>query len=411
MSDTTIVDAQRYREVMGHYPTGVAVVTGTSVIGEPIGMVVGTFTSVSIDPPLVAFMPTAASGTYALMKDSDAYCINVLAHDQRELCGFMAVPRPGKFEDIEWEKSALGAPMLKDVVARVHGRTQQVVEAGDHLIVLIAVQDMEIVRPVTPLLFFQGGYGGFNPVGLTARGDANLIAAIRVAEIARPQIERLARTFGCESAVLVAANEHELTTAASAYGGRAEVQEPLGERIPLMPPLGEAYVAWLGPEAQQKWLDRAASRDPEVRTGYEQRLADVRARGYSFSRTRPDDALQYADLRAAMQEYAEGELTPARQRAVSGVITEASSFFVSCEIEEDETYDLGSVVVPVLAGDGTPAMCLRLTQLPREVPGRQVLEWVAALEFAAGSVARELQGHGKPELDDYRTTLLGDFMM
>lgn len=411
MSDTRAVDAMRYREVMGHYPTGVAVVTGTSPENTPVGMVVGTFTAVSLDPPLVAFMPTSTSGTFALMRNSPAFCINVLAHDQRELCGFMAVPRPGKFDEITWEPSPWGAPMLDDVVARIHGRIHEVIEAGDHLIVLLAVADMEIVRPVTPLLFFQGGYGGFNPVGLTARGDADLIAAIRVAETARPQIERLARTFACESAVLVAVNDHELTTAASAYGGSAEVQEPLGERIPLMPPLGEAYVAWLGEEQQKEWLKRAASQEPEVIEKYVQRLADVRARGYSFSRTRVDDALEYADLRAAMQEYSEGELTPARQRAVTSVIAEASSFFQSCEVTEDDSYDLGSVVVPVLASDGSVAMCLRLTQLPQGVPGRQVLEWVAALEFAAGSVARELAGHAKDHYQTYQGQLVGDFMM
>ncbi len=56
------IDPAQYREVMGHYPTGVTVVTGTSPDGDPIGMVVGTFTAVSLDPPLVAFMPTTTSG-------------------------------------------------------------------------------------------------------------------------------------------------------------------------------------------------------------------------------------------------------------------------------------------------------------------------------------------------------------
>ncbi len=405
------MDAGRYREVMGHYPTGVAVVTGTSPEGEPIGMVVGTFTAVSMDPPLVAFMPTTNSGTYAMMRDSSAYCINVLAHDQRDLCSHMAVPRPGKFDDIEWSRSPLGAPALSDVVARIHVTPDREVDAGDHYIVLCAVTDMEVVRPVTPLLFFQGGYGGFNPGGLTARGDADLIAAIRVAEIARPQIERLAKTFACESAVLVAANDQELTTAASAYGGEAEVREPLGERIPLMPPLGEAYVAWLGDEQIAAWLRRASSQAPEVIAKYERRLADVRERGYAISRTNPDNAQQYADLRTAMQEYAAGELTPIRERAVRSVIAETSAFFETCDIVEDDVYHLGSVVVPVLGPDGRTAMCLRLTQVPQGVTGRQVLEWVAALEFAAGSVARELASRGRDEFDAYQSLVSGDFMM
>ena len=104
------VDPEHYREVMGHYPTGVAVVTGTSPEGDPIGMVVGTFTAVSLDPPLVAFMPTTTSGTYALMKDSPSFCVNVLAHDQLELCRLMAVPRPGKFDEVGLAALATGRP-------------------------------------------------------------------------------------------------------------------------------------------------------------------------------------------------------------------------------------------------------------------------------------------------------------
>ena len=86
MGDATrSIDPLRYREVMGHYPTGVTVVTGFAEGGEPVGMVVGTFTSVSLDPPLVAFLPTVASQTFARLRTAEAFCINVLAHDQVEL--------------------------------------------------------------------------------------------------------------------------------------------------------------------------------------------------------------------------------------------------------------------------------------------------------------------------------------
>ena len=180
---------------MGHYPTGVAVVTGTSPDGRPRSAwsSAPSRRSPSI-PPLVAFMPTTTSGTYALMKDSPSFCVNVLAHDQLELCRLMAVPRPGKFDEVGWRPSPLGAPALDDAVAHIHCRLHDEVVAGDHLIVLCAVEQMDVARPVTPLLFFQGGYGGFNPRGMTARGDGDLIAAVRMAEVARPHIERLART-------------------------------------------------------------------------------------------------------------------------------------------------------------------------------------------------------------------------
>ena len=72
--------------------------------------------------------------------------------------------------------------------------------------------------------------------------------------MARSHTERLAKTIGCEISVLVAVDDDEVTTALSAFGGGAEMQESLGERIPLMPPLGEAYVAFQPPEVGEEWV-------------------------------------------------------------------------------------------------------------------------------------------------------------
>ena len=108
------LDPSAFREVMGHYPTGVAVVTGFDG-DQPVGMVVGTFSSVSMDPPLVAFMPQVGSGTYARLQKSEAYCINVLAHDQLTLCRSMAVPRDDKFDDVDWSGGALTRGLAEPV--------------------------------------------------------------------------------------------------------------------------------------------------------------------------------------------------------------------------------------------------------------------------------------------------------
>lgn len=154
------VEPALYREVMGHYPTGVAVVTGFDG-EEPVGMVVGTFTAVSMEPPLVAFMPQRSSGTYARLARSQSYCINVVAADQLDLCRAMAGRAEDKFDAVTWATSPYGAPQLADAVAHVHCRAVQEVEAGDHWITLCEVLAMEVTRPVTPLLFFQGAYGQF----------------------------------------------------------------------------------------------------------------------------------------------------------------------------------------------------------------------------------------------------------
>ena len=78
--------ASEFRETLGHYPTGVAVVTAVAGDGGPAGMVVGSFTSVSLDPPLVAFLPTKDSGSWARLATADRFCVNVLAADQEDLC-------------------------------------------------------------------------------------------------------------------------------------------------------------------------------------------------------------------------------------------------------------------------------------------------------------------------------------
>ncbi|WP_121257682.1 flavin reductase [Nocardioides ferulae] len=409
-AERTLIDPTHFREVMGHYPTGVAVVTGV-VDGEPVGMVVGTFSSVSMDPPLVAFMPQVGSRTWDRLTLAPALCVNVLAHDQLELCRTMAVPRPDKFDGVDWVPSTLGAPVLTDAVAHVHCRQQSVVEAGDHWIVLCAVEGMEVTRPATPLLFFQGGYGGFSPAGMAAKADAELITAVRLGDRARPQVERLASRLECEAAALVAISPDELTTAVSAYGGSATMVEPLGQRVPLIPPIGEAYVAGAAPEVVERWLAKVGPNEPGLVECYRSRLAAVAERGVALSMVGPGARSDYQRLHEALAEYASGELTPARERAVRTVLAQTRHFFDELDVLPDETYDVGAVVVPVHGPDGRVAMVLRITQLPAGMPGRVVNGWIEELRTAAGCVERDLVGRGAQQASDYRDWWEADFPM
>ena len=389
-------DAATFREVLGHYPTGVVVVTGVHPDGDPVGMVVGTFSSVSLDPALVSFMPGAGSSTYARLRECPSFVINVLAHDQTDVCRTMAIPADDKFDRVAWTPSASGAPVLDNAVALVHCRLEQEVLAGDHYITLCAVDDLEIVRAVTPLLFFQGGYGGFNPKGLSALGDGDFIEALRLAESARPHIRRLADRYRCEAAVLVVLNNDEMTTADSAYAGTSEVYERLGARLPLMPPIGEVYIAFAPQEVQDHWCGKAAA-DEETQARYRRRLETIRRDGYAVVQVGAVGAVQYAQLHEALDEYASGPLTPSRERAVRQTIAEMSHFFEPIDICEETSYQLGSIVVPVFNPDGSVSMVLRLTQLPQGACGTTVREWVGALQDAAREVTATLRGSASSE--------------
>jgi flavin reductase (DIM6/NTAB) family NADH-FMN oxidoreductase RutF len=154
-------DGRHFRDVLGNLPTGVVAVTATAPDRQPAGMVVGTFTSVSLDPPLVSFLAGRSSKTFAKIRAAGRYCANVLAADQEHLCRRMAVSGSGKFDGVAWESSPLGNPVLDGIVAWVDCELEKVVELGDHFLAVGRVRDLRVESPKTPLLFFRGGYGDY----------------------------------------------------------------------------------------------------------------------------------------------------------------------------------------------------------------------------------------------------------
>lgn len=160
------MDPGLFRQVLGHYPTGVCAITARSPAGENIAMVVGSFTSVSLSPPLVGFFPDRASSSWAKLRPCTAFCVNILSAQQGDLCATLASKAPDKFAGVAHRLSPRGAPLLEGVVARIECETHSITDAGDHEFVLGRVQALEIVEGGRPLLFFQGGYGAFAPLSL-----------------------------------------------------------------------------------------------------------------------------------------------------------------------------------------------------------------------------------------------------
>lgn len=253
----TPVDRGLFREVMGHYPTGVAVVTGRADNGELLALVVGTFGSVSLDPPLVSFMPMKTSKTFAKLRECASLCINIVGGEQEELVSTLARRWENKFDGIDWFPSPSGDPVLADSVAWIDTRITDTVEAGDHWIVLCAVADMAVTNPVAPLIFFQGGYGSFVGTSLMARMEHRLLSAIREADCARTAVEDLAHDIGCEVTVYTAVGRDEMATVLSASAPGVDPENGLAQRVPIVPPIGDSLVFDLPPEDQERWLAKA----------------------------------------------------------------------------------------------------------------------------------------------------------
>lgn len=156
----TAIEPADYRRVLGHYPTGVAAITSTDADGAPLVMVVGTFTSVSLDPPLVGFLPTRTSASWQAIAATGKFAVNVLGSDQAALCGQLA-GRGDKFAGVDYALSDHGLPMLADALITIEADITASLEAGDHDFVLGAVRSLHVGREGDPLLFLRGNYGGF----------------------------------------------------------------------------------------------------------------------------------------------------------------------------------------------------------------------------------------------------------
>ncbi|MGW0704456.1 flavin reductase family protein [Streptomyces sp. NPDC002643] len=152
---------RRFRDVLGNFPTSVVAITTREHDRRPAGMVVGSFTSVSLDPPLVSFLADRSSRTLAKIREAGCFCANALASDQEALSRRMATGGDGKFDGVAWESSPLGNPVLDGVVAWIDCEIEMIVEIGDHFLVVGKVHDLRAVSPKTPLLFFRGGYGDY----------------------------------------------------------------------------------------------------------------------------------------------------------------------------------------------------------------------------------------------------------
>jgi 3-hydroxy-9,10-secoandrosta-1,3,5(10)-triene-9,17-dione monooxygenase reductase component len=157
------IDRRIFRDVLGHFPSGIVVVTATSD-GEPVGLTCQSFISVSLEPPLVAFSPAKSSVSYPRIRLAGAFCINVLAEDHAAACAGFARSGQEKWRDVRWSHAPGGSPVLPQALVWLECHRYAEHEAGDHYLMLGQVTAMS-ARPTAgrPLLYYKGAYARLEP--------------------------------------------------------------------------------------------------------------------------------------------------------------------------------------------------------------------------------------------------------
>jgi 3-hydroxy-9,10-secoandrosta-1,3,5(10)-triene-9,17-dione monooxygenase reductase component len=149
------------RAVLGHFCTGVAVITGHDG-ARPLGFACQSVTSVSLAPPYISFCPARTSSSWPAIRATGRLAINVLTDGQRDVCSKFAISGGDKFAGIGWLPGRNGAPLLDGALAFIEANLEFEHSAGDHTIVVAHVTALSAHPGRAPLLFYRGGFGGFD---------------------------------------------------------------------------------------------------------------------------------------------------------------------------------------------------------------------------------------------------------
>jgi len=151
------IDARELRNIMGHFATGVTVITTKDTTGKPFGLTANAFTSLSLDPPLVVICVDKKVDCYACFEDSKVFVVNFLNEDQEHLSKRFATKGIEKFEGIACQTGDCGAPRLEGALGYIECKLVSGHDGGDHTIYIGEVQDAWASGD-NPLLFFKGKY-------------------------------------------------------------------------------------------------------------------------------------------------------------------------------------------------------------------------------------------------------------
>lgn len=353
--EKTPSDPQWFRQVMGRYPTGVVLVSAIEDDGTPVGMIVGTFASVSLEPPLVSFMPARTSTSWPRIRATGRFAINVLGASQEQVCRSFSGRNGTKFDEVPWTVSAGGSPVLDDAVAWMDCTLADVFDAGDHEIVLGKVEQMDVASADLPLLFFQGGFGQFTPHSMATAGPG-LAHELALVDRARNEIETLAQKLGCDC-LIGGRTQNEIVLLASAGHGHTQwIPAVVGQRLPMAAPVGRTAMAWATTADIEQWV-KAGTSVSLAET--QEMLSTIRSRGYSVS---TDGGDMEPDV-----------ITIGKVDALRFMDPGAES------LGANETGDVHSIAAPILGPDGHALLIVSLYGLPRDMSDDDVSRYAGEL--------------------------------
>ncbi len=181
---TPTFNIRQFRDALGCYPTGVTVVTTVDASGEARGFTANSFTSVSLDPPLLLVCLAKSAHSHAVFTAAPAFSVNVLSDKQRDVSGLFASKAPDKFQKVEWSLSEVNTPAIHNSLASFHCELEQQVDAGDHTILIGKVQSFS-TDAGKPLGYCRGAYVDYQDaaeVEAAVRGGARVSAIIETPE-------------------------------------------------------------------------------------------------------------------------------------------------------------------------------------------------------------------------------------
>ena len=268
-------------------------------------------------------------------------------------------------------------------VAWIDCAIETVQEAGDNILVIGRVRELELEQPRLPLLFFEGGYGRFSHLSLAAPNPGGLLTEpLRNVDLVRPLMESLADDFQCRCIAATRVDDEVVVVASAGQSQSSDSGTTLvGQRMPFVPPMSSVFAAWDDVATTEHWLKSALSE--KLRDRHRLALDSVKSRGVSLgllTHAQRTFATTLADLAAARQG--------ARNASLYGLIQQLS--YDPLYLTDETRESIRQISAPIFAADGSVALAFTLYGFSKPVDGIDPL--IAGLLDMAAAATRRIGG-------------------